>query len=122
MDPARMPRVPRAPIVGRALRRLASAYFVRDLNAGSFFLASGGVLLVGGVIAALVLRRHAAAGAITGAASVAACAVAVLAGLQLLIAAVQHEVASVPRRPLHAHLVKRKEADLSATGWVRPGG
>ena len=122
MDPARMPRVPRAPIVGRALRRLASAYFVRDLNAGSLFLASGGVLLVGGVIAALVLRSHAAAGAIPGAASVAACAVAVLAGLQLLIAAVQHEVASVPRRPLHGHLVKRKEADLSATGWVRPGG
>jgi hypothetical protein len=38
------------------------------------------------------------------------------------VAVAQHEAANVPRRPLHGHLVKRKEADLSATGWVRPGG
>jgi len=122
MDPARMPRVPRAPVLRRALRRLASAYFVRDFNAGSVFLATGLIALALGLVAAVVLWRHAAAGATTSAASAIACAVAVLAGVQLLIAAVQHEVASVPRRPLHGHLVKRKEPDLSATGWVRPGG
>jgi len=122
MDPARMPRVPRAPVAGRGLRRIASAYFVRDLNAGSFFIAFGLALLIGGIVAAVVLWRHAAGGNLAGMGSIAACAVALLAGLQLLIAAVQHEVASVPRRPLHGHLVKRKEPDLSATGWVRPGG
>jgi hypothetical protein len=122
MDPSRMPRVPRAPVIGRALRRLASAYFVRDLNAGSFFLAAGLLLLAGGAIGGVSLWSHAARGIPPGAGSVAACAVALLAGLQLLVAAVQHEVASVPRRPLHGHLVKRKEPDLSATGWVRPGG
>jgi dolichol-phosphate mannosyltransferase len=122
MDPARMPRVPRAPVFGRALRRIGSAYFVRDLNAGSFFIAAGLALLAAGSIGALLLWRHAAEGAEAGTAGTVACAVALLSGVQFLIAAAQHEVASVPRRPLHGHLVKRKEPDLSATGWVRPGG
>jgi len=122
MDPARMPRVPRAPVIGPALRRLGRAYFVRDLNAGSFFLAAGAVLALAGSIGALVAWRHAARGDAVGGGAIAACAVALVAWIQLLIAAVQHEVASVPRRPLHGHLVKRKEPDLSATGWVRPGG
>jgi hypothetical protein len=48
-------------------------------------------------------------------------ALPILIGVQLLIAAFHYEVTNVPRRPLHPHLVKRKEADLSATGWVRQG-
>jgi len=123
MDPSRVPRAPRSPVFSRALRRLANAYFLRDMNAATFFLGGGLAALAGGVIGALILWRHAVAHGTpvaTGSAIVAG--VAVLAGVQGLIAAVQYELGNVPRRPLHGHLVKRKEPDLSATGWVRPGG
>jgi hypothetical protein len=123
MDPSRVPRAPRFPVVSRALRRLAYAYFLRDMNVATFLLAAGIVALAGGLAAALVLWRVAwAHGASIAVGPALAAAVAVVVGVQCLIAAIQYEIGNVPRRPLHAHLVKRKEPDLSATGWVRSGG
>lgn len=123
MDPARVPRAPRFPVFTRALRRLGYAYFLRDMNVATFFIGAGLASLGAGLVGALMLWRHAVAQgtAVTAGAAIAA-AVAILAGIQALIAAAQYEIGNVPRRPLHAHLVKRKEPDLSATGWVRPGG
>ena len=123
MDPSRVPRAPRFPVLSRTLRRLAYAYFLRDMNAATFFLGAGLVSLAAGLVGALVLWRYAVVhGIAAGTGPAMAAAVAVLAGIQALIAAAQYEIGNVPRRPLHAHLVKRKEPDLSATGWVRPGG
>jgi len=81
MDPSRVPRVPRSPVLRPALRRLVRSYFVRDLNAGSFFLAAGAALALAGSIGALVAWRHAARGDVVGAGCIAACAVALLGGL-----------------------------------------
>ncbi|HZZ91645.1 MAG TPA: glycosyltransferase family 2 protein [Usitatibacter sp.] len=121
MDPARVPRAPRFPVVSRALRRVAYAYFLRDINPATFFLGGGASLVALGAGAGLWWWRHAASGLPLTVAGALLIALPVLAGVQLLVAAAQYEIANVPRRPLHAHLVKRKEPDLSATGWVRPG-
>jgi glycosyltransferase involved in cell wall biosynthesis len=122
MDPARMPRAPRFPVLRRALRRLWLAYFVRDLNPGTVFIVLGKLSLLAGVLGAAWLWRRAGTWDAIGAGPALVVSIPCIIGVQFLVAAAQYEMANVPRRPLHAHLVKRKEPDLSATGWIRPGG
>jgi len=114
-------RLPRR-LLARTLKRLAYAYFLRDFNAGTLqFLKGLFLVLVGGVYGATQWYTAAASGEPATPGTVMLAALPILVGAQLLIAAFRYEVTNVPRRPLHPHLVKRKEPDLSATGWVRQG-
>jgi glycosyltransferase involved in cell wall biosynthesis len=114
-------RFPRS-FFSRTLKRVAYGYFLRDFNAGTaLFLAGVFLMLVGSWYGGTQWYTAAASGFPASPGTVMLAALPVLVGAQLLIAAFHYEVTNVPRRPLHPHLVKRKEADLSATGWVRQG-
>jgi glycosyltransferase involved in cell wall biosynthesis len=115
---ARLPRK----VLSRTLKRLTYGYFLRDFNAGTLqFLAGILLLMIGAVYGGTQWYTAAASGISATPGTVMLAALPILIGVQLLIAAFHYEVTNVPRRPLHPHLVKRKEADLSATGWVRQG-
>lgn len=119
-EPAR-DRFPRN-FLSRTLKRLAYSYFLRDFNAGTLQLLLGVfLLLVGAWYGGTQWYTAAASDTPATPATVMLAALPILVGAQLLIAAFRYEVTNVPRRPLHPHLVRRKEADLSATGWVRQG-
>ncbi len=106
----------------RTMKRLFYGYFLRDFNAGTVQFLMGIALLLGGAIFGGVhWYRSIATGIPATAGTVVLAALPVLIGGHLLIAALNYDISNVPRRPVHPHLVKRKEADLSATGWVRPG-
>jgi glycosyltransferase involved in cell wall biosynthesis len=125
--PTRISRAPERPryrrkVLSRAVKRLAYGYFLRDFNAGTLqFLAGIFLTLIGAVYGGTQWYTAWASGFPASAGTVMLAALPVLIGVQLLISAFRYEVTNVPRRPLHPHLVKRKEADLSATGWVRQG-
>jgi dolichol-phosphate mannosyltransferase len=117
-DRARLPRG----LFSRTAKRLAYAYFLRDFNAGTLqFLAGKLLVLIGAVYGGTQWYNAHDSGIAATPGTVMLAALPILVGVQLLIAAFRYEVTNVPRRPLHPHLVKRKEADLSATGWVRQG-
>jgi dolichol-phosphate mannosyltransferase len=106
----------------RTVKRLFYGYFLRDFNAGTVQFLLGSALVLGGAIFGGVhWYRSIASGIPATSGTVILAALPVLIGGHLLIAALNYDISNVPRRPLHPHLVKRKEADLSATGWVRPG-
>jgi dolichol-phosphate mannosyltransferase len=114
-------RFPRK-LVARTFKRLSYGYFLRDFNAGTLqFLAGTFLLMIGAVYGGTQWYTAAASGTPATPGTVMLAALALLVGMQLLIAAFRYEVTNVPRRPLHPHLVRRKETDLSATGWVRQG-
>lgn len=114
-------RLPRK-LISRTLKRLSYGYFLRDFNAGTLqFLAGVFLLMIGTWYGGTQWYTAAASGIPASPGTVMLAALPILVGVQLLIAAFRYEVTNVPRRPLHPHLVKRKEADLSATGWVRQG-
>jgi dolichol-phosphate mannosyltransferase len=126
--PARMSRGTRTPtrfprkLVSRTFKRLSYGYFLRDFNAGTLqFLAAALLLAVGAVYGGSQWYTAAATGIPATPGTVMLAALPLIVGVQLLISAFRYEVTNVPRRPLHPHLVKRKQADLSATGWVRSG-
>jgi dolichol-phosphate mannosyltransferase len=109
-------------LFSRTLKRLSYGYFLRDFNAGTLqFLAGVFLLMIGAVYGGTQWYTAAAADIPATPGTVMLAALPLLAGMQLLIAAFHYEVTNLPRRPLHPHLVKRKEVDLSATGWVRQG-
>jgi glycosyltransferase involved in cell wall biosynthesis len=115
---ARLPRK----LVSRTLKRLTYGYLLRDFNAGTLqFLTGMLLLMVGAVYGGTQWYTASASGFPATPGTVMLAALPLLVGAQLLIAAFRYEVTNVPRRPLHPHLVKRKEADLGATGWVRQG-
>lgn len=104
--------------LARAAQRLAYAWVAREINAGTVQLVIGiALLLAGALYAAILGARQATASA--GEAMLAALPIVV--ATQCLLGALRYDVANVPRQPIHAQLVKRKEAALSATGWVRQG-
>jgi glycosyltransferase involved in cell wall biosynthesis len=106
----------------RTVKRLFYGYFLRDFNAGTVqFLAGMALLAGGGTFGALRWYASVSSGVPATAGTVILAALPVLIGGHLLIAALNYDIWNVPRRPVHPHLVRRKEADLSATGWVRPG-
>jgi dolichol-phosphate mannosyltransferase len=114
-------RIPRK-LISRTFKRLAYGYFLRDFNAGTLqFLLGSMLLLVGAVYGGTQWYTAWASGFAASPGTVMLAALPILVGMQLLISAFRYEVTNVPRRPLHPHLVKRKQADLSATGWVRQG-
>jgi glycosyltransferase involved in cell wall biosynthesis len=115
---ARLPRK----VLSRTMKRLSYAYFLRDFNAGTLqFLKGVLLLLIGAVYGGTQWYTAAASDVAATPGTVMLAALPIIIGVQLLVAAFHYEVTNVPRRPLHPHLVKRKEADLSATGWVRQG-
>jgi glycosyltransferase involved in cell wall biosynthesis len=106
----------------RTFKRFFYSYFLRDFNAGTVqFLIGLALVLGGGIFGAIHWYRSIHTGIPATPGTVIVAALPILIGGHLLIAALNYDISNVPRRPLHPHLVKRKEADLSATGWVRQG-
>lgn len=82
-------------------KRLFYAYFLRDFNAGTLQFVLGGVITLAGVVAGVGYWLHSAAtGAPTTSGQVMLAALPILIGVQLLIAALNYDIASVPREPL----------------------
>lgn len=104
--------------LARAGERLAYAWLAREINAGTLQLALGIALLLAGALYAAILGARPAT---ASAGEVMLAALPIVVAVQCLLGALRYDLANVPSRPIHAQLVKRKEAALSATGWVRQG-
>jgi hypothetical protein len=89
----------------RFLKRIAYTYFLRDFNAGSFQLVLGLVLCsAGAVFGAEKWFLTAAARVPATAGQVMLAALPIFLGAQLLVSAVNYDIASVPRTALHPRL------------------
>jgi hypothetical protein len=88
------------------IKRIFYNFFLREMNIASLELVAGTLLLVfgasfGGYHWGAAKRAHVA----TPAGTVMLAALPVLLGLQLLLAFVGFDIASVPRRAIHRHLL-----------------
>ncbi len=82
-------------------KRLFYSYFLRDFNAGTLQFVLGSLIMLAGVIVGAAYWIHsAAAGVSTTSGQVMLAALPILVGAQLLIAALNYDIASVPRDPL----------------------
>ncbi|MEP6657606.1 MAG: glycosyltransferase family 2 protein [Betaproteobacteria bacterium] len=83
------------------VKRIFYAYFLRDFNAGTLLLVLGGVLAgAGAAFGAWEWHRSIVSGVPTTSGTVMLAALPVLAGLQLLLSALQFDIQNVPRIPL----------------------
>ena len=111
--PARYAGEPSSLRVGRAaaifplkyvrstIKRLFYAYFLRDFNGGSLQFCLGSIVMAAGVaVGARYWVRSAAQGIPTTSGQVMLAALPILVGAQLLIGALNYDIASVPREPL----------------------
>ncbi len=88
-----------------ALRRIFYNYFFRDMSVGSIeLLAALALLGFGGVFGGLHWWESARAGVATPVGTIMVATVAVISGLQFLLAFISYDVSSVPRRPVHRAL------------------
>ncbi|GAB2503069.1 hypothetical protein GCM10027188_02690 [Lysobacter humi (ex Lee et al. 2017)] len=100
--------------VRNAGKRIAYNYFLRDLSFASIELVVGlGLLAFGAVFGALKWLESERLGVPASAGTAIIAALAVLSGLQFLLAFVAYDVAAVPRRPIHRRLAR-------FSGAVRP--
>ncbi|HEX4859455.1 MAG TPA: glycosyltransferase family 2 protein, partial [Usitatibacteraceae bacterium] len=91
--------------VTRVLKRVFYAYFLRDFNAGTVQLSLGALLvLAGSAWGAWHWWESIATGQAATTGTVMLAALPILLGGQLLIAALNYDIANVPRRPLHPSL------------------
>ena len=82
-------------------KRLFYSYFLRDFNAGTLQFVFGSAITLAGVIVGAGYWLHSAvAGVPTTSGQVMLAALPILIGVQLLIAALNYDIASVPREPL----------------------
>lgn len=83
-------------------KRIFYNYYLRDMSLASLELPAGLMLLGFGSVFGLVRWLNATATqSVTSAGTVMLAALPVMLGLQLLLAFIGHDVASVPNRPLH---------------------
>lgn len=97
--------------VRNAVKRIFYNYFLRDFTVASLELVVGLALLIFGFVVGVTSWIDSArAGVATSAGTVMLAGLPTLAGLQLLLAFVGHDVAAVPRRPIHPLLALEREA------------
>ena len=103
--------------VRNTVKRIFYNYFLRDFSVATLELLLGIALFTFGVVVgADAWITSARTGTPTSPGTVMLAGLPVLAGLQLLLAFVGFDIASVPRRPLHPVLVRGRAASaLSAT-------
>ena len=90
------------------LKRIFYNYFLRDFSAASIELLAGVILSLFGASYGIVTFMHSlAAHQATPAGTVMVAALPLLVGIQLLIAFLNYDIATVPRRPIHSALVDR---------------
>lgn len=90
---------------GNALRRIFYNYFFRDMSVGSIELLAAITLLgFGSLFGGLHWWQSAQSGVATPVGTIMIATVAVISGLQFLLAFVSYDVSSVPRRPVHRAL------------------
>ncbi len=95
--------------VNRFLKRIFYNYFLRDFNAGTVELLLGGLLLAGGAgFGAWHWYLSMARGLPATSGTVMVAALPILLGFQLLISAINYDIASVPRRCLQKELGYRQ--------------
>ena len=88
--------------VRNTFKRMLYNYFLRDFTVASLELVIGAGLLAFGLgFGAFQWWQHAAAGMATPLGTVMIATVSVVSGLQFLLAFVGHDIANVPRVPLH---------------------
>ncbi len=86
-------------------KRVFYNYFLRDFNLGSVQLVGGMLLTLFGLIfGGLAWWRHAQLGQVTPSGTVMIAALPVLIGIQLLLSAINYDILSEPRTPLHRQL------------------
>jgi len=83
------------------IKRIFYAYFLRDFNGGSLQLCLGALITLAGIAVGARYWVHSAAlGVPTTSGQVMLAALPILVGVQLLIGALNYDIASVPREPL----------------------
>jgi len=88
--------------VRNAGKRIFYNYFLRDLSLASLLLLTGvGFVGLGGLLGLRYWYQSATSGVPTLAGSVTLVALLVIVGIQLLLGFLAHDIASVPKRPLH---------------------
>ena len=91
--------------LSRAFKRAFYSYFLRDFNAGTVQLCLGLALLLGGAIfGGYHWHESIATGVPATAGTVILAALPILFGGHLLLAAINYDIANVPRRPVHPFL------------------
>jgi hypothetical protein len=91
------------------IKRIFYNYYLRDLSLASIELPLGLVLLLSGTSFGLYhWFTSAHEGAATPAGTVMLAALPILMGVQLILAFLGHDIASVPRKPMHRGLRMRR--------------
>ncbi len=86
-------------------KRIFYNYFLRDMSVASLELFFGLLLLVFGTLYGVIQWSHAvASNTATPLGTIMLAALPTLVGLQLLLAFVAYDIASIPRRPIHPDL------------------
>lgn len=86
-------------------KRIAYNYFLRDMTVASLELVAGALLLTfGAVYGGWNWWEHLGTGQPTATGTIMLSVLCMLVGLQMLLAFVAYDVASVPRRPIHPDL------------------
>lgn len=102
-------------------KRLAYNYFLRDLSLASLELVAAILLLAFGLVfGGLHWLDAARTGEATPVGTVMIASIAVVSGLQFLLAFLGHDISNVPRSPLHRLLARRGQAGLPARGSRPP--
>jgi len=92
----------------RVLKRLFYNYFLRDFNAGTVQMVLGLPLFAfGAIFGAWHWRLSVETGEPATAGTIMLAALPILVGSQLLVSALNYDIAHVPRQALHPHLQKR---------------
>ncbi len=90
-------------------KRIAYNYFLRDLSVASVELVAGAGLMAFGLAwGGWNWAQSAANGTATPVGTIMICTVAVVSGLQFLLAFVGHDIANTPRRALHRLLLRQR--------------
>lgn len=86
-------------------KRIFYNYFLRDFNLGSVQLVAGALLTIfGAVFGGIAWWQHAQVHQVTPTGTVMIAALPVLIGIQLLLSAINYDILSEPRAPLHRQL------------------
>jgi len=102
-------------------KRVVYNYFLRDLSFASIELVAGVALLAFGLVFGGAHWMQSARDEIPASAgTVMISALALLSGLQLVLAFVGHDIASTPRRPVHPRLVRHDAHRRAATASSPP--
>ncbi|WP_342116621.1 glycosyltransferase family 2 protein [Pseudoduganella sp. OTU4001] len=91
-------------------KRIFYNYYLRNMSLASLELPLGlGLLVMGGSYGLWHWITSAQAGVATPAGTVMLSALPVLMGMQLVLAFLAHDIAAVPRRPIHTALARRRQ-------------